>query len=192
MRISLILTIALLALAFPALGAAKGPDAATMSGPGISGKHFGGNSEGDPSSPLGTLTMKGGFFAQVFAEVPDPTHASRPQGTLGPRYTVTYYVPGPNGGRSVLSQDFYPYASPAPLTYMKPNQQFWNGNRTHGGWFIAESSLPHELGLPAQPPTSSGTNYWRWTGIGGGVLVLAAAAVLLRLRLRPRARPVSA
>ena len=193
MRTSLALTIALLAaLAFPALSAAKGPSAATMTGPGISGKHFTGDSEGGPSNPLQRLTMDGGFFAQVFEEVPDPTLRTQPQGSLGPRYTVTYDVPGPNGGPSVLLQDFYPYASPAPLTYMKPNQTFWGGNKTHGGWFVAQSSLPHELGLPAQAPTSSGTHLWRWSGIGGGVLVLGAAVGLLIFRARPRAKPVSA
>jgi len=194
MRTSLVLTVALLAaLALPALGAAKGPSAALISGPGISGKHFTGNSEGgDPNSPLATLTMGGGFFQQVFGQIPDPTLPKRPQGTLGPRYTITYHVPGPNTGRSVIRQDFYPYASPAPLTYMKPSQRFWGQQRTHGGWFVTDRSLPRKLGLPAQPPASSGTNVWRWAGIGGGILLLAAAVGLLLFRGRPRARPVSA
>jgi hypothetical protein len=195
MRSSLVLTIALLGLlAFPALGAAKGPSTATMSGPGISGlKHFNGDSEGGPSSPLGTLAMSGGFFPQVFEQIPDPTLTAQPKGDLGPRYTVTYVVPGPSG-KSVLHQDFYPYAKPAPLTYMKPGITFWGVNKTHGGWFVTEKALPRELGLPAQPPrTSGGTHLWRWSGIGGGVLLLAAAVGLLLIRLRPRgAKPVSA
>ena len=193
MRTSLVLTVSLLAsLAFPALGAAKGPAAATMSGPGISGKHFTGNSESGPGSPLMTLTMGGGFFQQVFGQIPDPTLPKRPHGTLGPRYTITYDVPGPNAGHSVIRQDFYPYASPAPLTYMKPYQRFWGEQRTHGGWFVTASSLPRRLGLPAQPPTSGGTNVWRWVGIAGGILLLGAAGGLMLFRVRPRARPVSA
>jgi len=194
MRISLVLTTALLAaLAVPALAAAKGPAAATMSGPGISGKHFTGNSEsGNPNNPLATLTMGGGFFQQVFGQIPDPTLPKQPHGTLGPRYTITYDVPGPNAGHSVILQDFYPYASPAPVTYMRPYQRFWGQQRTHGGWFVTDSSLPRKLGLPAQPPASSGTNVWRWAGIGGGILALAAAIGLLLFRVRPRARPVSA
>lgn len=194
MRTSFVLTIALSAsLAFPALGAAKGPASATMSGPGISGAtHLNGYSEGGPGSPLGALTMDGGFFAQAFAEVPDPTHGARPQGSLGPRYGIAYVVPGPNGGHFVLRQDFYPYASPAPLTYMKPGQAFWSGAKTHGGWFVAARSLPQKLGLPAQPPSAGGTNLWRWSGIVGGVLVLGASLGLLILRSRPRAKPVSA
>lgn len=193
MRTSLILTIVLLAsLAFPSLGAAKGPAAATMRGPGISGiRHLSGGSEGGPSTPLGALTLDGGFFPQVFGQVPDPTRTTPPQGKLGPRYSITYQVPGPNGD-AVLRQDFYPYARPAPLTYMKPGQTFWDGQLTHGGWFTADRSLSQKLGLPAQPPTSSGTHLWRWSGVGAGALVLGAAIGLLILRRRPHAKPVSA
>lgn len=195
MRTSFALTIALLAsLAFPALAAAKGPTAATMSGPGISGtKHLGGNSEGGTGTPLGALTMAGGFFPQAFGQQPDPTSTTRPQGDLGPRYGITYRMPGPSEG-ATLRQDFYPYARPAPLTYMNPGQTFWGGQRTHGGWFTADRSLPRKLGLPAQPPTSrsSGTHVLRWSAVGVGALVLGGAIGLLVLRLRPRGKPVSA
>jgi hypothetical protein len=198
MRTSSILTLALVAsLAFPSLAPAKGPTAATMRGPGISGaNHLSGDSEGGTGTPLGALTMDGGFFPQAFGQVPDPTLATRPAGNLGPRYRITYKVPGPNGA-SVLRQDFYPYARPAPLTYMKPGQTFWGGQLTHGGWFVAARSLPRKLGLPPQPPAtssdkSSDTHLWRWSGLGAGALVLGAAIVLLILRRRPHAKPVSA
>jgi hypothetical protein len=189
MRTSLALTIALVAsLAFPALAAAKGPTSATMSGPGISGtRHLGGDSEGGTGTPLGALTMGGGFFPQTFGQQPDPTLTTRPQGTLGPRYEIAYTVPGPSES-ATLRQDYYPYAEPAPLTYMKPSQTFWDGQRTHGGWFTADSSLRRTLGLPAQPPTdtSSGTHVVRWSAVGGALL-LAAAIGFLALRLRTRA-----
>lgn len=195
MRTSSILTLALVAaLALPSLAAAKGPASATMSGPGLGGaRHLRGNSEGGPTSPLGALTMEGGFFPQGFGQQPDPTLTRRPAGNLGPRYSITYKVPGPNGA-SVLRQDFYPYARPAPLTYMAPGQTFWGGQRTHGGWFAADRSLRRKLDLPARPPESpsSGTNLWRWSGVGAGALVLGAAIVLLVLRRRPQTRPVSA
>lgn len=192
MRTSLALTIALLAsLALPALAAAKGPTAATMSGPGISGtRHFSGDSEGGTGTPLGALTIGGGFFPQTFGQQPDPTLTTRPEGNLGPRYEITYKVPGQSES-ATLRQDFYPYARPAPLTYMKPGQTFWDGERTHGGWFTADRSLQRRLGLPAQPTaTSSGTHVLRWSAVGGA-LILGAAVFLLVLRLRPRARPAS-
>lgn len=195
MRTSLALTITFLAsLALPALAAAKGPVAATLSGPGISGARLlGGNSEGGTGTPLGALTMGGGFFPQAFGQQPDPTLTAQPQGDLGPRYVITYKVPGPSK-TGTLRQDFYPYARPAPLTYMKPRQPFWGTQRTHGGWFVADRSLKRKLGLPAQPPASrsSGTHILRWSAVGGGALVLGAAIGLLVLRLRTRARPVSA
>lgn len=46
----------------------------------------------------------------------------------------------------------YPYAKPAPLTYMKPGQSFWNGRKAHGGWYQASIELKKMLvrmGLPA-------------------------------------------
>jgi hypothetical protein len=193
MRTSSILTIALVAaLVFPSLAAAKGPVAATMRGPGSSGIHVRGNSEGGPGTPLGALTQDGGFFPQVFGQVPDPTRTTRPPGHLGPRYSIAYTMPGPTGD-VILRQDFYPYARPAPLTYMKPGQTFWDGQSTHGGWFTAKRSLVRKLGLPAQPPpSSSGTHLWRWSGVAGGALALAAAIGLLMLRRRPHGKPVSA
>jgi hypothetical protein len=195
MRTSLTLTAALVALlVLPSLAAAKGPSKASMSGPGINGvRHLTGNSEGGPGTALGALTMEGGFFPQVFGQQPDPTRTDRPKGDLGPRFSIRYDVPGP-GGASVLRQDFYPYARPAPLTYMKPDQTFWDGQKTHGGWFVADTSLRGRLGLPARPPLSSsgGTHIWRWLAVGAGALVPAAALAFVIVRRRPHAKPVSA
>jgi len=162
-----------------------------MREPSGSGIHVRGNSEGGPGTPLGALTQDGGFFPQVFGQVPDPTSTTRPQGVLGPRYSIAYTMPGPTRD-VILRQDFYPYARPAPLTYMKPGQTFWDRQLTHGGWFTAKRSLLRKLGLPPQPPTSTGTHLWRWSGVGGGALVLAAAVGLLMLRRRPHRKPVSA
>ena len=193
MRTSLILTIALLAsLAFPALGAAKGPVRATMSGLGISGnRHLGGNSEGGPSTPLGALTVGGGFFPQAFGQQPDPTRASRPQGDLGPRYSISYKMPGAD---AILRQDFYPYAESGPLTHMAAGQTFWGGQRTHGGWFAADRSLPRKLGLPARPPTSrsSGAHLLRSSGVGGGAVLLGVTIGVVIFRRRPQGKPPAA
>src|SRR5918912_3294464 len=96
----LILLLAVAALAVPAAAAAKGPSAATVSGPGDGGgiSFGGGGGGGDPAAgtPLGNLTMAAGFFPGVFDQTPDPMQPSRPKGALGPKYTITYTVPGPN------------------------------------------------------------------------------------------------
>jgi hypothetical protein len=147
---------AVVALVLPALAAAKGPVAATFSGPGLDDPlTFRGDGEG-PSTALGSLAMGSGFFAQMFGQTPDPTFAKRPSGALGPRYKVVYVVPGPNGVDSRVVQFVYPYAKPAALSYMKPGQPFWQTESAHGGWYRASLSLKRMLvrrGLSATAPS---------------------------------------
>ncbi|SRR6266568_2317947 len=146
----------LVALALPALAAAKGPVSASISGPGL--EHalaIKGDGEG-PGTSLGALATASGFVAQMFGQSPDPTLASRPSGTLGSRYTTVYVVPGPNDIQSRVVQYLYPYAKPLALTYLKPGQRFWNGRKAHGGWYRASPALKRVLvrvGLPAKAPS---------------------------------------
>ena len=68
----------LVALALPALAAAKGPVGASISGPGLErALSVRGDGEG-PGTALGNLTMASGFFAQTFGQTPDPTLRTRP------------------------------------------------------------------------------------------------------------------
>jgi hypothetical protein len=84
-----ILLIGILALAFPATAAAKGPSGASIEGPGIGEINFT-NSDGlAPGTELGDLTTWSGFFPAVFRQTPDPMFDKRPEGDLGPKYTVT-------------------------------------------------------------------------------------------------------
>ena len=148
-----VIAAALVALAVPAIAAAKGPASAMISGPGLDRPLVvTGDGEG-PGTQLGTLAMSSGFFPQMFGQTPDPTLPARPRGTLGPRYTVVYVVPAPNGIRSRIVQRLYPYAKPVVLTYMKPGQRFWEGDIAHGGWYRATAGLKRMLvraGLPAR------------------------------------------
>jgi hypothetical protein len=147
---------AVVALVLPALAAAKGPVAASLSGPGLDGPlAFRGDGEG-PGSALGNLAMGSGFFAQMFGQTPDPTLSKRPSGSLGPRYKVVYIVPGPNNVDSRVVQFIYPYAKPVALSYMKPGQPFWQTERAHGGWYRAAPTLKRMLvrrGLSATAPS---------------------------------------
>jgi len=144
---------ALVALALPAVAAAKGPVSASISGPALERSlTIRGDGEG-PGTALGTLADASGFFAQMFGQTPDPPVATRPGGTLGPRYRVVYVVPGPNDIQSRVVQYLYPYAKPVALTYMKPGQAFWDGETAHGGWYRASTGLKKMLvraGLPAK------------------------------------------
>jgi len=155
MRRYFIAAVVVVALALPAAAVAKGPISASISGPGLEGPLvIKGDGEG-PGTALGTLASTSGFFAQMYGQSPDPTLASRPTGTLGPRYLAVYVVPGPNDIRSRVIQYIYPYAKPGALTYMRAGQTFWNGRKAHGGWYQASAALKRVLvraGLPAKAP----------------------------------------
>lgn len=176
-------------LLLPAVATAKGPSAASISGPGLDHAiSIHGYGEGDNSSPLGILVEQSGFFAQVFQQTPDPTSSRRPSSRLGPRYDVTYTVPGGANGDSILHQDLYPYAANGPVSYAAPNQTFWVSQKTAGGWFRGGIQLKRmlvEVGLPARAPGRSAARGGKLgvaLGAGAGVAVAAAAVALLYRR----------
>jgi hypothetical protein len=185
---------AIVALALPVVALAKGPTGASISGPGSGG---GLNITGDGESggtPLGDVTEQAGFFPAAYGQEPDPMLPARPQGDLGPKYTINYDVPDGEGTVSHIQQDVYPYANP-PATYMKPGQQIFD-METHGGWFQADPQLKNTLvsaGLPATaPPASSDGSSSFPTGLVGvllAALVLGAATTVV---VRRRARPAPA
>ena len=179
------------ALLAPAAATAKGPSAATITGPGLAHAiDVNGYGEGGTGTPLGILVTEGGFFAQVFEQTPKTTLNARPKAWLGPRYRVTYTVPGGDRGDSTLRQDLYPYATNGPVTYMAPGQKFWDTNSTIGGWYRGTRELKRTLvkaGLPARAPVRRSTRDRTLpvaVGAGAGVAVAAAAFALL-YRRRP-------
>ncbi len=147
--------VATFGLALAAAAAAKGPSEAKITGPGLSSPLvLKGDGEG-PGSLLGNFTQEAGFFPAMFGQSPDPMLQLRPAASLGPRYTVTYTVPGPDNVNDTIRQDLYPYAQGSPVTYVKPGQLFFGRERTHGGWYRGSSTLKTLLvseGLPAQAP----------------------------------------
>ena len=195
MRRRLVATLVLgVALALPAAAAGKGPESASLSGPGLDrALPVGGDGEMGPGTPLGALVNFGGFFAQMYGQTPDPLVKVRPSGNLGPGYRVTYLVPGPNGVRSRVVQDVYTYAEPRPVTYMQPGQRFWGTERTLGGWFRAPATLRRTLvqaGLPMRPPQAAGFPTRSALAAGAGALVLLGLAVPLARPLRARRRSI--
>jgi hypothetical protein len=196
LRISfLAAAVAALALAAaPAL--AKGPSEAKIDGPGLKGGGIhlqGGGGDPGPGTPLGALTESGGFFPAAYGQQPDPMLAKPPRGDLGPKYQIEYTVPGPNGDTATLKQDLYPYAAGGPVTYMKPGQEFFDGMKTRGGWYLGARDLKSRLvdaGLPATAPSSGSGGGWSlpWSAVtiaGAALLLLAATFVALKRRPRP-------
>jgi hypothetical protein len=187
-RRTLLLALATAAgLLIPANALAKGPTEATITGPGLDAAiHLTGYGESG-EGPLGVLTMEGAFFPQAFGQSPDPTLKARPKRDLGARYLVTYTVPGPDKGDK-LQQDLYPYAAGGIVTYMRPGQVFWGGQRTHGGWYRAQPQLKAalvEAGLPKTAPASEDSAVGRRAialGAGAGLLLAGGALLLVRRR----------
>jgi hypothetical protein len=190
-RLSLLVAALGAALLFPTLATAKGPDRASITGPGL--EHavtIEGYGE-DGSSSLGILATEGGFFSQMFGATGFGALHARPNGSLGPRYLVTYRVPGGEGGASTVQQELYPYAARGPVTYMARGQIFWDTQRTVGGWVRGTPGLKAmlvQVGLPATAPPNRAAHAHKLgvaLGAGAGVAVAAAAlAVLYRRRRR--------
>jgi hypothetical protein len=178
---------------------AKGPSQAEVTGPGLDhGLVFGGSGveRSGGSSPLGRVTEGAGFFPAAFGQLPNPMLAGRPKGDLGPRYTITYTVPGPSRTAKEITQDLYPYARGGAVTYMPPGQRVFPWQRTRGGWFAAMWTLKPTLvraGLPVRPPAEGApgapTGVWLFAAGGAVVLVLLAAAAAVARR-RPRPAPL--
>jgi hypothetical protein len=195
---SILLLLAAIALVLPTAAVAKGPGGASIDGPGTGG---GININGDGESggtPLGDLTQLAGFFPATFGQEPDPMLQSRPKGDLGPKYTITYTVPGPNNESDKIRQDLYPYAEGGPVTYTKPGQPFFGTEHTRGGWYQSPPVLLDTLvaaGLPKLAPSGSSTSDDGFfstglvsvMGVALALLLGATAAVFLRRRSRPAA-----
>jgi hypothetical protein len=174
-------------LLLPGIAIAKGPSDATITGPGLSSPlTISGEGEGGPT-PLGRLADWGGFFAQAFGQEPNPLLTARPSGLLGPRYDVTYVVPGPSTDK--LRQQLYPYAVGGVYTYMEPKQRFWGNQSTAGGWYRAHSELKSILvkaGLPGKAPTAHkrAANSRKAVAVGAGAGIVLAGGAFLLLRRR--------
>jgi hypothetical protein len=189
----LLLVLAVAALALPTTALAKGPDRATITGPGLDNAITISGDE-EFGSPIMALADAAGFFPAVFGQQPDPMLPGRPKGDLGPKYRIDYNVPGPDGENFSISQDLYPYAKPAAVTYMKDGQEIFEGRTTIGGWW-SSSSLKDQLvalGLPKAPGAaettdSSSAGFFSTGRLGALVLVLLLVGVgtlMMRRRFR--------
>ena len=171
---------------------AKGASEALITGPGLDAGIALRSDGGDGSAQLGELANSAGFYPSVFATSPNPMQTRRPAGDLGPRYTITYTMPGPNGDNE-LRQDVYPYAKPGPVTHTQAGQRYFGSQRTVGGWYVATTTLKDQLvaaGLSSSPPGSDALTLRSWPVVGLGLAVLVAllAATLLVAARRPPAQ----
>lgn len=185
---------AIVALALPVAALAKGPSSASVNGPGSGGGvNITGNGESS-GTPLGDLTTQAGFFPAAYGQEPNPMLPAKPNGDLGPKYTISYDVPDGEGKVFNIEQDVYPYANP-PATYMEAGQEIF-GMQTRGGWFQADPQLKDTLvsaGLPATAPSGSNDGSSSFpTGLVGALLAALLLAAATTVVVRRRARPAAA
>ena len=181
----------------PTAALAKGASEATITGPGLGGGiRLAG--EGDPGGgALMQIAEDSGFFPAVFPTTPNPMLFERPEGELGPRYTIVYVMPGPSGVADEIRQAVYPYATPSLVSYTKPGQPYFGTERTVGGWYVAGPTLKDDLvavGLRATaPPVADGAgSEIPWEAFGVLTLLVALAGlglVVVRSRRRSDAAP---
>jgi hypothetical protein len=173
-RVLLVLAIAILAL--PATALAKGPSEARITGPGLAKAIVikGAETEG---SPIMDLADAAGFFPAAFGQTPDPM-TSRPKGSLGPKYSIDYTVPGGDTVTFKIHQDAYPYATPYSVTNMPSGQAIFDMETT-GGWFtdtrLKQVLVAHGLPKTASDATSSkasSAGFFSTGKLGALVLVL--------------------
>ena len=195
-RLRALAVAAALAVVFTATSAlAKGASEATITGPGLGdGITLAGESIG--GEQLMRLADAAGFFPALFGTSPNPMRTARPAGALGPRYTITYQLPGPEGGQmDEVRQDLYPYAKPEPVTYVKSGKPYRGTEETVGGLYVAGSTLKEQLvalGLPRLAPTDDGAWDVPWPALGAGALIVVALAGVALFLLRTRPRPAAA
>jgi hypothetical protein len=151
-----LIVLGLVLVAAPA-AMAKGASALSISGPGLD-KPIDLRGPGEPGTDtaLAEISDDAGLFAVMFGDGGGRLSAERPAGELGPRYTVTYSVPG-DGGTYRIVQDLYPWAAAGPHTYAKPGQRLWGGQGFVGGWFrtpLALLPVLKSVGFPARPSTA--------------------------------------
>lgn len=150
------MSIAVITLATPAL--AKGPSQARITGPGLA-RAIVVSGAGEPgqqgmlavlAGQTGLFTVLFGADASVTSQPPTPLRPQPPKASLGPRYTITYTVPGeyPLPGKQFgqIRQDLYPRAAGGPVIFTPPRQP--------GGPLPASDGSGRVATCPAPLPSS--------------------------------------
>ena len=165
---------------------AKGPESATIAGPGID-RPIELMATANPDLVTRLMQQTGLWF--TYGDIPHPLGEPLPE--LGQSYTLTW-VNGVPPGKSVdertIVQMIYPDAENGPVIHT-PEQEALRGGwgPTAIGWFSAPSGLRDtlaELGVPitaAAPSSQEGTSVWI-IGVVGFILVVGLAVVVVKQR----------
>lgn len=200
--------IAVLAWASPVM--AKGPDQATITGPGLDAPIVvAGYGEPGAGNALGELADGSGLFLMMFgtAGTGQSVLSEAPAGALGPKFAIDYRVPDGSPTGFIVRQDLYPLASRGPVTYTEGGQTAF-GMTIVGGWYETPAGfrgLLERLGVPStpdavlappaaqpqpEPDRSPSSRTAPWVPIAAATLVLLLLVVAGVLFGRRRSRAV--
>ncbi len=164
---------------------AKGPESATITGPGID-RPIELIDTANPDLVTRLMQQTGLWFTT--GDLPRPLE--EPLAELGPSYTLAWIngiPPGKSVDERTIVQVIYPDAENGPVIHT-PDQEALSGGWGPGviGWFAAPSGLRDtlaELGVPisAAPSLQQGTSVW-YIGVVGFSFVVGLAGALVRLR----------
>ena len=164
-RVLAVAALAALLLLVPTAAQAKGATAARIDGGGPGGLPGGpitlkGDGEPGSSTDLGMLALGTGLYAAAFDPVAGGVVKAAPTDRLGPRYTITWTFPDPQGGKDrKVIQHVYPYAAGGPVTFTPAGQPVLDMT-TRGGWYQGFDGFRAqliELGLPNRQPLAPAT-----------------------------------
>lgn len=151
-------TVALAVATWASPAAAKGPDQATITGPGLDSP-IAVTGFGEPGSAgnLGELADGSGLFVVMFGPYDSERAVSEaPTGDLGPKYEITYHIPDGTSAGSTVRQDLYPQAPGGPVTYT-PAGQSAMGIITVNSWYQTPAGFGRvleRLGIPVTGPVA--------------------------------------
>jgi hypothetical protein len=169
--------VVLAALAWAAPASAKGVTGGTIEGEGI---------DATISAPS-DLSVDAGVYELIWESSDSARLDAAPAADLGPRFTITWLLMGPNGDVPIV-QDVYPYAVGGPVTHIEPGQPMWEDARTLGGWATVSERFVTRLealgvSRPAPPVPSGGTAR---APIGASVAAMVLLGIGLALVARRR------
>lgn len=194
----LILFVALVTcvLIAPVTALAKGASAASIDGPGGPIDVGGDPGAGEPGSgaDLDRLASSAGIYAVAFGDTDARMVSDRPDGDLGPRHTITWTVPQPDGSDATVVQELYPYAEAGALTHTAGGQMFFDGMPTRQAWYVGGADLTAvltDVGLAAQAPAAPSPAPVAIVVVVAAAVALVAGALVAR-RVTARRRPADA
>lgn len=127
---------------------AKGPDALTLTGPGLEDPVRIDRGAGLGAQQVSVLVEAANLYTAFGYPAAKALSPIAPPGERGPRYVATYSM----SGGDTVRQDLYPFAEGGPLAYTPPDQSMYGKAAYGSGWQRVDDhmdSLLVSFGVPA-------------------------------------------